>query len=303
MDIAASNPSLYLRAFKLLDRGASPSAHRREDILEFLSAAATGDIAKIEQLLVCGLDINSSDRLGYAALHEAICFGHYEMVELLRKHEADVNRKVTHGGATLLHAAIERGLEHRQYLTDVRKIPPRLTHRHVRIVALLLHHGVDIGVWRSNNDLEVKETIFQNLKLARNYQPMELCYLQRILILLNQAPEGGTIQAPPQLQLSAFQCPLELKVKFLDPKSIVEGRRTPVTKLNNNGWNNLMRKAKELEDSVLRAGIRDNWRRIHLPANNVCLSDTATVRKPGRLTHLRKIGPRFAQNHRESVTY
>jgi hypothetical protein len=220
LDIAASNPSLYLRAFKLLDREASPSAHLGENVTEFLSAAATGDIGKIERLLACGLDINSSDRLGYTALLEAICFGHYEMVELLLQHEADVNRKVTHGGATLLHAAIERGLEHRQYLTDVRKTPPRLTQRHVGIVALLLNHGVDISVRRSNNDLKVKETIFQDLKSARNYRPMELCYLQRILILLSQAPEGGTTQAPPQLQLSAFQCPLEVEVKFLGSKGI-----------------------------------------------------------------------------------
>ncbi|KAM0201883.1 hypothetical protein ACHAPI_001939 [Fusarium lateritium] len=273
LDIAASNPSLYLRAFKLLDRGASPSAHLGENVPQFLSAAATGDMAKIGQLLARGLDINSSDRLGYTALHEAICFGHYETVEFLLEQKADVNRKITHGGATLVHAAIERGLEHRQYLTDVRSIPPRLTQRHVRIVALLLRHGVDTSVRRSNNDLKVKETVFQNLKLERNYQPMELCYLQRILILLSQAPEGGAIQAPPRLQLSAFQCPLEVEVKFLGSRGISE-TRAPVTKLNNNNWNTLMRKAKELEDARLRAGTRDNWRWIHLPANNKDWAET-----------------------------
>ncbi|KAF4964065.1 hypothetical protein FSARC_7966 [Fusarium sarcochroum] len=270
LDIAVSNASLYSTAFKLLDRGALPTAHLHNDVSKFLSAAAEGNLASIEQLLNGGFDPQSCDRLGYTGLHEASCFGHYELVELLirRMGNVNVNMKITHGGATVLHAIIGRGLEHRQYLDRIRGKRPRLTEDHVRIVTLLLQKGANTELRRSRDNLTAQECVSQELRLRRDYQPIELCHLQRILILLNKASEGMEVGGVQLLQPSTLDCHLELRIEFGNSNRDSHSFPAPIRDFiygNRAHWTPRVREGDKLVDS---SGAKDHWRWIHLPANN-----------------------------------
>ncbi|KAL2683356.1 hypothetical protein Neosp_007826 [[Neocosmospora] mangrovei] len=169
LDIAVSDPEHYLTTFKLLKKGAASTDNLDEGITHLLSAAAKGQGGEIKALLSDGVNHNSCDRLGYTALHEAVCFGHYETAKILIRDGADINKTIVHGGATVLHAAVQRGREHREFLPGARRTTPALSENHVKVVALLLQHNADTEHRRSYGNLTVRELVSEELGLAENF--------------------------------------------------------------------------------------------------------------------------------------
>ncbi|CAH0030148.1 unnamed protein product [Clonostachys rhizophaga] len=193
LEISASDPEQYQITLKLLEKGALPLDIVDNDITKLFSAAAEGKNEVLNQLLGRNVPHTSRDRLGYTVLHEAVCFGHYEVAKTLIEKGADVNARIAHGGATVLHAAIQRGREHRRFFTGVRRNDPTLNENHVRIVALLLRKAADTEHRRAFDKLTVRELVFEELGLAGNF---ERSYLQKILILLNKPiPQEGPNRA------------------------------------------------------------------------------------------------------------
>ncbi|KAI8717113.1 hypothetical protein NCS52_00785900 [Fusarium sp. LHS14.1] len=153
LDIAASDPEHYLTTFTLLKKGASSTENLDEGVAQLLTAAVKGRDGEIKALLSGRVDHNSCDRLGYTALHEAVCFGHYETAKMLIQDGAEINKTIAHGGATVLHAAVQRGREHREFLPGARKTTPALSENHVKVVALLLQHDASTEHRRSYDNL------------------------------------------------------------------------------------------------------------------------------------------------------
>lgn len=63
-------------------------------------AVRDGDLARIEQLLAEGYDINTFDLLGYTPLHYAVRAEDFEVIKFLLSHGADVNAQAD--SATML---------------------------------------------------------------------------------------------------------------------------------------------------------------------------------------------------------
>ena len=90
---------------------------------DIVRAARYGDIAKVEEFLESGVDVNTMDGTGQTALCYAAQHGDKEMVLLLLAYDADVNYK--DGRATPLCFAAEMG--------------------NVDVVDILLSRGADIA--------------------------------------------------------------------------------------------------------------------------------------------------------------
>lgn len=286
LDIAVSDPKLYLGAFRLLEKGALPTSNLRNGISELLLAAAEGDTEQTKRLLADSVEPSSRDRLGYTALHEAACFGQYEIADLLIQHGADVNAEITHGGATVLHAAVQRGREHRQFLKIRRGITPRLSESHLKVVALLLQNRVNTEHRRSYDNLTVRELVSEELKLPENCQPTQRRLLQRILILLsNPLCEEENIgrASRPQLpgvdgatDLRDLSNSFSLQIQYYTSNRNSEKLLAPVSgfidkKAREDYWKEQIQQLETWakgpkEDS---SEPRDYWRWVHLPANNV----------------------------------
>ena len=73
--------------------------------LDLISAAASGDVAAVEKLLLLGLPVNGADAQGATALLRAAGNGHAMMVSSLLDHGADAGRAAA-TGATALSAAV-----------------------------------------------------------------------------------------------------------------------------------------------------------------------------------------------------
>lgn len=69
----------------------------------FSNAAQSNDLPKVLELIMKGVDVNSTDRNGYTALHYASRNGHFELCKLLLSHKADVNLLTKAGRASSLH--------------------------------------------------------------------------------------------------------------------------------------------------------------------------------------------------------
>lgn len=93
--------------------GGSSNVHQTLDELEFergiWSAAQTGDVKRIEQLIAKGTHPNQTDKSGYTALHYAARNGHLEVCKLLCEHGACINATTKAGVATALHRACTAG--------------------------------------------------------------------------------------------------------------------------------------------------------------------------------------------------
>lgn len=76
---------------------------------EFWSAAAGGDLEKVEQLVDKGLDVNNRDLAGSTALIQAATEGHTKVVKYLISKGADVNVKEKSMNLSALSAAASRG--------------------------------------------------------------------------------------------------------------------------------------------------------------------------------------------------
>ena len=115
--------------------GPEPSIHE---------AAEDGDIKRVKQHLVEGVDVNAIYKDGWTPLHMAAEGGHREIVDLLIAKGADINATAGAGGDgegwTPLHEAAEGG--------------------HKKVVELLILKGADINVkngdGRTPLDLAIK---------------------------------------------------------------------------------------------------------------------------------------------------
>jgi len=84
-------------------------------------AAQSGILVEVKQLIIGGHDVNQRDeKYGFTPLHQAVFFGHGEIVEYLIARGADVNAK-NDAGSTPLYLAKGKG--------------------HKEIAALLTQHG------------------------------------------------------------------------------------------------------------------------------------------------------------------
>ncbi len=83
------------------------------DLAEWFTAASSGNLGKIQRLLLGGMDINATDQHGCTALIRTIGTGRRAAVAFLLNRGADVNH-ASHNGSTALSAAI---LSHQPYIT------------------------------------------------------------------------------------------------------------------------------------------------------------------------------------------
>ncbi|VUC35618.1 unnamed protein product [Clonostachys rosea] len=279
LDISVSDPEQYHVTLKLLQKGALPMDLVDNDITNLFSAVAEGQIGELRHMLGENVLPSSRDRLGYTALHEAVCFGHYEVAKTLIENGADINAKITHGGATVLHSAIQRGREHRRFFTGARRIDPALNENHIRIVALLLRKEVDTEHRRSCDKLTVRELVSEELVSAGNF---ERSCLQKILILLNKSiPQEGLNRQltwpvvpnglnEPSDQLKASP----LRIQYYTSSREVNTLPASVWDfIYNSTISQIQREQIKQREKWARGGAngsqpREYWRWAHLPANN-----------------------------------
>ncbi|XEV04546.1 hypothetical protein FSHL1_009833 [Fusarium sambucinum] len=286
LDISVSDSGHYLTTFTLLKHGAHPTDNLDCGISELLLAAAAGDNKNIERLLGKGVKHSSCDRLGYTALHEAVCFGHYDTAKMLLLKGADVNKTITHGGATVLHAVIQRGREHRKFLTGHRRATPPLTGDHVRIVALLLRHNANTGLRRLHDKRNIRELVTEELKLTGNLRTTERGYLQKILVLLNRDVWQDAMHGRPtwpqvrgvdhiridrlkgsQLQVHVHTSGHDCRPSLVDAGSLEQD-------CTSDGGERSSLRAWAISEATSSQS-EDYWRWVHLPANNKAWAEKA----------------------------
>ncbi|RYC55422.1 hypothetical protein CHU98_g10785 [Xylaria longipes] len=180
LDIAVADIEHPTMALLLLEKGASPTAALDSDVLDLLSAAATGKVDEVNRLLATGVAVNSKDRLGYTALHEAASHGFVEIVRQLIRFGADVNAKTALGRDTVLHTVVERGRNHRKFMGAVpsRTSIPVLGEDHVKVVEVLLHKGAVPKIKRTDG-LTVQALVSKELE-SLNLEEKERYALQEI---------------------------------------------------------------------------------------------------------------------------
>jgi ankyrin repeat protein len=76
---------------------------------DLLTAARRGDARAVESLLDRGADVNAASAYGVTALFFAADKGHVEVVRVLLRHKAEVNRKDTFYQTTALSWAASKG--------------------------------------------------------------------------------------------------------------------------------------------------------------------------------------------------
>ncbi|KAM5526302.1 ankyrin repeat protein [Fusarium oxysporum f. sp. phaseoli] len=260
-------PQCYDRALMLLKAGASPTAQLEEPFISLLNAAAEGNTKKLEQLCRDNVKLNRRDRLGYTALHEAVYFGHHSAVEFLVANGADVNATVTYGGDTVLHAAVQRGLEHRNYLHGARAQSPRLSQEHIKIIGFLLRNGVDHKLRRRRGHLTAAELVSQELRRPKKYRPDEICYLQRILILLSTTSSSHETEEVPLNGLTADDEFIKLKGEFRNSSCKSSPFEIPVADLLLSSPKDPKETIQHHRENVYDSTSSEIWAWVHLPAN------------------------------------
>ncbi len=71
---------------------------------DFLKLCKSGDVAKIEQAIIDGANVNAKDNYGQTALMSAAWGGQTETAKLLINHGADINAKANEGMTALMWA-------------------------------------------------------------------------------------------------------------------------------------------------------------------------------------------------------
>lgn len=89
-----------------VDSGADVNAQDPEQLTPLICASAAGHKEIVEKLLHCGANANGRGALGFTPLCVAAYKARVEGAKLLLAHNADVNAKTEHGWAPLLFAAI-----------------------------------------------------------------------------------------------------------------------------------------------------------------------------------------------------
>jgi ankyrin repeat protein len=93
----------------LLQHGASPQFPSRRGWMPIHTAASTGDVSCVVELIRAGAYVNCLTRKGISPLFVAVQNGHEEVAKVLIKNGADTNQS-TYDGVTVGDAAIESGL-------------------------------------------------------------------------------------------------------------------------------------------------------------------------------------------------
>jgi len=96
---------------------------------KLLTAAWSGDIKEVWDLLDKGADINTRNHLGETALHLAAFGGHSETVELLLEKRADINAVDNEGNTALILACC---------------------FKQTNVILVLLEKGADVGIANKN---------------------------------------------------------------------------------------------------------------------------------------------------------
>jgi ankyrin repeat protein len=116
---------------------------------EMIKAAKTGDLARIEELLLADAAlIGATDADGSTPLHYAVWKGHQEVVVKLLEAGADVkaHNRNDHWGTTPLHAAAHANRS--------------------AIAQLLIGHGADVEAKDLSGNTPLRHTTYHNAKAA-----------------------------------------------------------------------------------------------------------------------------------------
>ncbi len=104
-----SNPRYLLLIIVLIASMGVVACTEKEQLPLLHMAAKSGILVEIKQLIIGGHDVNQRDeKYGFTPLHQAVFFGHREIVEFLIAEGADVNAK-NNAGSTPLYLAKGKG--------------------------------------------------------------------------------------------------------------------------------------------------------------------------------------------------
>jgi len=76
----------------------------------FHQAVRNGNVEKVNELLTEGVPLEDQDDVFGPPLHEAICFGRFDIAQILIQHKADVNSTSKNSSDTALCVAAKKGL-------------------------------------------------------------------------------------------------------------------------------------------------------------------------------------------------
>ena len=146
----------------------------KPDVLmrELWHVAGTGDVARLEQILAQGVDLNASDRTGVTALMRAAYHGELPMIRALIEHGADLDAKDT-GGLTALMMAKHSG--------------------HAEIVDALLSSGAT-----ENAKRRVHKVLPVEAELAE-HAPLESGAGEPAGAITGRSPAIRTLHEPPEI--------------------------------------------------------------------------------------------------------
>ena len=100
-----SNPRYLLLTMMLIASVGTITCTENEQLPPLHIAAQSGILVEVKQLIIGGHDVNQRDeKYGFTPLHQAVFFGHKEIVEFLIAEGADVNAK-NNAGSTPLYLA------------------------------------------------------------------------------------------------------------------------------------------------------------------------------------------------------
>ncbi|KAK8062848.1 hypothetical protein PG997_014945 [Apiospora hydei] len=163
----------------LLENGPKPILDIEVTISDLLVATAKGNHNRVKELLDGGtVQPGLHDRLGYTALHEAACFGRYDIAELIIN---TIGGELTPVFDGVFDAIVERPA-HRRFLGDARKSPPDVGKDHVEVLELLLRKGV------LPNQRQCTKTLRYTMlkKLAETLEAPIRSTLQQMLLILRR---------------------------------------------------------------------------------------------------------------------
>ena len=146
----------------------------KSDVLmrELWHVAGIGDVARLEQILAQGVDLNASDRTGVTALMRAAYHGELPMIRALIEHGADLDAKDT-GGLTALMMAKHSG--------------------HAEIVDALLSSGAT-----ENAKRRVHKVLPVEAELAE-HAPLESAAGESAAVITGRNPAIRTLHEPPEI--------------------------------------------------------------------------------------------------------
>ncbi|HIO21500.1 MAG TPA: ankyrin repeat domain-containing protein [Nitrospirales bacterium] len=104
-----SDPRFLLRIVVLIVSVGAVACTEKEQLPPLHMAAQSGILIEVKQLIIGGHGVNQRDETyGFTPLHQAVFFGHREIVEFLIAEGADVNAKNIAGSTPLYLAKGKR---------------------------------------------------------------------------------------------------------------------------------------------------------------------------------------------------